>query len=367
MRCNPGHSHRHIHHHHHYSHCGPCYGGSVFTVSHHCGGHSGGFWGGFGTGLGMGLGNMLGGFMNSFTSGFGNMFSGFGNMFGGFGMGGFGFGMPMMGGFGMGGFGMPWAASYGGATVKDDAYFASRYGTGISSSTSSSSFVKSEEEDKGKVSGNTGGTGNADKVITIKNGTVEDIKIKIEGITIVKLKNMTDDDLKNIDGGKAKKILEEIGFLEDGVGKMSTEYVVLKLLEKSGVNVECANNPSAGDTWIKGKITNVVKPEGNTKLSYDIDCKGVNGASFEYLYHFEQQDDDSDGRQIFKVTNVYKNGSTDNGYLIEDKEQYRDYYYDNDNECLIKVKQGENEYLISNNNNDNKNRTEVIEKDANSA
>lgn len=375
MRCNPGHSHRHIHHHHHHhSHCGPCFGGSVFTVSHHCGGHSGGFWGGFGAGLGMGLGNMLGGFMNSFTSGFGNMFGGFGNMFGGFGMGGFGFGMPMMGGFGMGGFGMPWAASYGGGTVKDDAYFASRYGTGKSSSTtSSSSSVKSKEEvidgDNGNVSGNTGGTGNADKVITINEKVVE-----IEKITIDDLKNMTDDDLKVIDDGKAKKILTKIGFLENGVGKMSTEYVVLRLLEISGVNVQCANNSNAGDQWIKGKITNVKKSSDN-KLSYDIDCKdsATNSytPSFEYLYHFEQQQEDAQNRPIFKVTDVYKNESDKVGYLIndaddpnksDDPKDNRLYYYDENLKYLVKVDQSN--CLISEN---DENRTEVKEKDANSA
>ena len=372
MRCNPGHSHRHIHHHHHHhSHCGPCYGGSVFTFSHHCGGHSGGFWGGFGAGLGIGLGNMLGGFINSFTSGFGNMFGSFGNMFGGFGMGGFGFGMPMMGGFGMpmmGGFGLPWAASYGGGTVKDDAYFASRYGTGKSSSTSTSSVESGEEvkaSDNGSVSGVTGGTGNTDKV------TINEQEVKIEGITINELKKMTDDDLKKIDAAKAKKILTKIGFLENGVGKMSTEYVVLKLLEISGVVVECANNKSAGDTWIKGKIINVKKDKSTNKLSYDIDCNGDTGASFKYLYHFEQQVDDSEGRQIFKVTTVYKNGSSKQGYLINDADDpsksgdpndNRLYYYDEKLKRLVKVDQSN--CLISEN---RKNRTEVKEKDANSA
>ena len=356
MRCNPGHSHRHIyHHHHHHSHCGPCFGGSVFTVSHHCGGHSAGFWGGFGAGLGMGLGNMLGGFMNSFTSGFGNMFGGFGNMFGGFGMGGFGFGMPMMGGFGMGGFGMPWAASYGGGTVKDDAYFASKYGTGISSSTSSSSSVKSEEDDeasdKGSVSGDTGGTGNTDGTGNPDKVTIAGKEVDINGITINELKKMTDDELEKIDKTKAEEILKEIGFLDDGVGKMSTEYVVLKLLEKSEIEVECANNSNAEDQWIKGKITNVAKPNENTKLSYTIDCEGVSDAKFEYKYIFEQIDNET-----FKVTTVNKNGSSKQGYLIKDEKENRVYVYDKNNQYL--VKKVPEIYLISSKSSSDRNEVE---------
>lgn len=144
MRCNPGHSHRHIHHHHHHhSHCGPCYGGSVFTFSHHCGGHSGGFWGGFGAGLGIGLGNMLGGFINSFTC----MFSGFG---------------------------MPWAASYGGGTVKDDVYFASRYETGKSSSTSTCFCGCKDRKAKEKVETETKATTGKIGDIEIQDLTKED-------------------------------------------------------------------------------------------------------------------------------------------------------------------------------------------------
>ena len=231
MRCNPGHSHRHIHHHHHHhSHCGPCYGGSVFTFSHHCGGHSGGFWGGFGAGLGMGLGNMLGGFMNSFTCGFGNMF-------GGFGMG--GFGMPMMGGFGM-----PWAASYGGGTVKDDAYFASRYGTGKSSSTSTSS-VESGEEVKANEEAE---TKTETKAATGKIGDIE-----IDNLTQEDVSNIKKDDYDALgDTDKVNLKGKFKGLVQDDPDK-AAEWANSDTLPDDLVKIARASFYTEGNTNYDGK------------------------------------------------------------------------------------------------------------------
>ena len=248
MRCNPGHSHRHIHHHHHHhSHCGPCFGGSVFTVSHHCGGHSGGFWGGFGAGLGMGLGNMLGGFMNSFTSGFGNMFSGFGNMFGGFGMGGFGFGMPMMGGFGMGGFGMPWAASYGGGTVKDDAYFASKYGTGKSSSTSSSSS-SSCTCGCGKEGVEKEGVEKEEVAATGKIGDIE-----IDKLTNKDASNIKNDDYVALGDTDKENLKKKFEVLAKGNSEEAAKWAKSTTLHDDLVKIARASFYTEGNTNYDGK------------------------------------------------------------------------------------------------------------------
>ena len=228
MRCNPGHSHRHIHHHHHHhSHCGPCYGGSVFTFSHHCGGNSRPFWSGFGAGLGMGLGNMLGGFMNSFTSSFGNMFGGFG--------------MPMMGGFGMGGFGMPWAASYGGGTVKDDAYFASKYGTGISSSTSTCFCGCKDRKAKEEVEIGT-------KATTGKIGDIE-----IDNLTKDSASNITETDYDALGDTDKDNLKKKFKDLAKDNPEEAAEWANLDTLPDDLVKIARASFYSEGNTNYDGK------------------------------------------------------------------------------------------------------------------
>ena len=101
IKCHSGFQHYHMFH----NSCGHGGGnnyGSIFNITHNCGGGTN-FWGGLGAGLGYGLGGMFSGLFGGLMGGFGNMFGGFGmNMFGGFGnmFGGFGLGM---GGWGFGG------------------------------------------------------------------------------------------------------------------------------------------------------------------------------------------------------------------------------------------------------------------------
>lgn len=93
IKCHSAFVHYNMFHDRH-NHCGGNNYGSIFNITHNCGGGTS-FWGGLGAGIGLGLGNIIGGLFGNFMGGIGNVFGGFG--FGGFG----GFG----GGLGLGGFG----------------------------------------------------------------------------------------------------------------------------------------------------------------------------------------------------------------------------------------------------------------------
>lgn len=128
IKCHSAFVHYNMFHNNH-SHGGGNNYGSIFNVTHNCGGT--GFWGGLGAGLGLGVGNLLGGFL-------GNMLGGLGNMFGGFGMGGFGLGGLGMGGFGgLGGWGNGLSGLFGGGNASRTERDYSEYGSRRSSRSNS--------------------------------------------------------------------------------------------------------------------------------------------------------------------------------------------------------------------------------------
>ena len=151
--------------------------------------------------------------------------------------------------------------------------------------------------------------GNAANVGTDPNAApAQDNKVKIGGkdidlttITLDQIKVLSDDDLAGITQDDATKILKQLGYIDNEVGKMSNSYAILKLLEKSGMTVEVETRPSAGenqDKWIKGPISNVEK-DSNGKLSYNVNCSDTDGAIYKAMYKFTAQKNDN---KTYKVT-----------------------------------------------------------------
>ena len=166
------------------------------------------------------------------------------------------------------------------------------------------------------------------KSVEVTEGQIEIAgkAVDIESIGLPEVKNLTPAEISKITPEKAIEILAKIGIYDKNtkVAKMSLEYNVLLLLQKAEVDVKCATNPDSDDKYIKGKISNVLKDD-NGKLSYDIDCKGVSGATYGYKYSFKQQDDNNQ----FRLTEIYHNNSDKEGW-IHPKWNSRDYIFSDD-------------------------------------
>ena len=110
------------------------------------------------------------------------------------------------------------------------------------------------------------------------------------------LKGLTRDDINDLDKKVAEKILDKLGYTDgtgnNKVGKLSNNFEVLLLLEKSALNVEVEHRKDSDDQWIKGPITNVQQNDGI--ISYDVDCNGVTGALYGAKYTFVQEQGSKD-------------------------------------------------------------------------
>lgn len=129
------------------------------------------------------------------------------------------------------------------------------------------------------------------------------------------LKGMTDAELAAVTKPQAEAALEKLGYITtdaDGnkVGHLSNVYAVLKLLEKSGVTVEVETRSASSDQWVKGPISNVAK-DSEGKLSYNVNCQGVSGATLQGNYTFTAQD---------KENKAYKCATTTEGIKVADIE-----------------------------------------------
>lgn len=121
--------------------------------------------------------------------------------------------------------------------------------------------------------------------------TENQVKIgdKIIDIASITLDDIPETEINNLDKTKVDKILTKLGYLANGVGKMSNDYKVLLLLQRSGVTVEVEHRGASQDQWVKGPISNVTK-DSSGKLSYTVDCDNVAGASIEGKYIFTATD-----------------------------------------------------------------------------
>ena len=161
--------------------------------------------------------------------------------------------------------------------------------------------------------------------------TIDGKPVKIAGITLAQIETLTPEAIDALDAQTATDVLKELGYINtDGVGQMSANYKVLLLLQKSGVNVQCAKNPNSQDQWVQGKISNVA--ENNGKVSYTID-NGTAAGDFKFKYSF-QQVDDKNGKKCFHLTKIEKNGSEKTGY-VENNWKEKDYIYQNEKQPLL--------------------------------
>lgn len=379
IKCHSGFVHYNMFHDRHSHSCGNIIG-SVFNVTNNCSGNHTGFWGGLGAGLGWGLGNFLGGFTSMFT-GFGmgltNMFGGFGNMFGGFGMPG------LFGGFG--GFGDFWGGGF--SSVDNSSKYTSKHtdckcGCGDANDEDCPKIADYQKEINGLAElepteltdekyNEIKGRIEADRALSEKDSknktanlksydellvaldkafgkvstppvaevveeneedgvvTIGGNKVEINNITINVVNDWTENDISGLSAEKAKAVLVKLGFIIGDVGKISSDYKILLLLQKSGVNVECATNPDSKDPMIQGKIENVTLV--GDKVSYTVDNSTANG-DFQFKYSF-QQVEDKDGKKCFHLTKIENNGSEDAAYIDKDWKT-RDYIHESDGEPL---------------------------------
>lgn len=151
--------------------------------------------------------------------------------------------------------------------------------------------------------------------------TVGGKPVKIADLASVDaLKGMTDAELAAVTKPQAEAALEKLGYITtyaDGnkVGHLSNVYAVLKLLEKSGVTVEVETRAASSDQWIKGPISNVAK-DSEGKLSYNVNCSGIAGATLEGEYTFQAQE---------KENKTYKCSTKTSGIKVADIEvNYQD-------------------------------------------
>lgn len=169
--------------------------------------------------------------------------------------------------------------------------------------------------------------GTPENKITI-NGTPK----LIDDITLDDIKDLTPEEIKSLTPEKAKNVLTNLGYIEDGIGKMSAEYEVLLLLEKSGVDVQCAKNPGSEDQFVRGQISNVQKDATTGNVSFVID-NGTTEGMFQYKYSF-QQVEDKDGNKCFHIVKIDKNGSSTTGY-VEKNWKEKDYIFQGETEPLL--------------------------------
>ncbi|MBE7711122.1 MAG: hypothetical protein E7Z92_03170 [Cyanobacteria bacterium SIG31] len=168
------------------------------------------------------------------------------------------------------------------------------------------------------------------KIIKLGGADVSVENIPDDMITLDNIKGLTPDDIQKLNEAQAKNILTKLGYIDNNsVGKMSGEYNILLLLQKSGVNVQCATNPKSEDKMIQGKISNVVQTDG--KISYTID-NGTADGIFKYKYTF-QQVDDKNGKKCFHLTKIENNNSDKQGY-VDNNWKNRDYICQNEKEPL---------------------------------
>lgn len=112
--------------------------------------------------------------------------------------------------------------------------------------------------------------------------TIGGKNVKPEDITSLDaIQNLTQAEVDKLTPEQAEQILTKLGYIENGVGKISNNYPVLMLLAKSGVTVEVEHNSVAGDQWIKGPISGVEKAEDG-KLSYTVDCSTTGAVKGKY-------------------------------------------------------------------------------------
>ena len=349
----------------HVNKCGCCttripvsdYWGSVDI----CGCRTGSIWGhGFGFGgMGMSMGCHHGDFIGSVLNGFGSVFGMFagswfartlGNVFGNV----FGCGGWFGGGAGYGNYGVYGGGNQYGYTNIDN----NRTTVRSNSSTGGSTPAKGAEgtgEETNPVKGNTTVYENgmsADDTELLKNAgitkeqydelkeiglsketIIECVKLGITEFNQLKLlkdinlgekdlnryKNMTETDIKGLNQTTAKAILGGtiyIGSAADDsgkeVGKLSNDFKVLLLLQKSGIDVEVEHNPSNNvkDHWVRGPITNVQKDDSG-RISYDVDCTNT-GLEIKGKYTITQ---DTAGGTVYHAKKAA--GSTAQGSVEE--------------------------------------------------
>lgn len=178
-------------------------------------------------------------------------------------------------------------------------------------------------------------------------------KIKLSELTPAKVKELTADNINSLTSEKATAILKQLGYVDNNnIGQMSSEYKVLLLLQKSGVNVQCAKNSESQDQWIQGKISNVTESDG--KVAFTID-NGTADGDFKFKYSFKQVEDKK-GKKCFNLTKIEKNNSEKTGYIINNW-KVKDYIFQD--EKLPMLTSGIPLISISPNNNRQKLETEL--------
>ena len=153
----------------------------------------------------------------------------------------------------------------------------------------------------------------------------DEITINGQNTKITDIKNLADisgltpDEISALSQDKAIAVLNQLGYVEKDssnqpvAGKISANYKVLLLLEKSKLEVNVAENSNSNDKKIYGKIKNVDETVGY--VAYDIDCSAkTNGQLYGLTYHVLQLEDD-----LFVID--YKEGTPVEDTTLYHKEQ----------------------------------------------